>query len=92
MILEYALLIAYGVWNVVVFLMYGIDKQKARRKSRRISEKTLILSAAFMGALGALAGMCAFHHKTRHLKFKVGVPALLFFNYAVIAAILWFVL
>ena len=89
---EHAAIIAYIAWNLIVFLMYGIDKQKAKRKSRRISEKTLLLSATFMGALGALAGMYTFRHKTRHMSFKIGVPALLIVNCAVAAAIVWFAL
>ncbi len=76
-------LVALTVWNAVVFIMYGIDKAKAKRGSRRVSEKTLLWSAAAMGAVGALAGMYAFRHKTKHAKFTVGVPALLILNIAI---------
>jgi uncharacterized membrane protein YsdA (DUF1294 family) len=64
--------------------MYGVDKIKAKRDRQRISEKTLILSAALMGGLGALLGMLAFRHKTNHTKFKIGVPFLLVTNIAVV--------
>ena len=78
------------VWNIIVFAMYGLDKQKAKRNSRRISEKTLILSAVFMGGTGALLGMQIFRHKTRHIKFKIGVPLLLILNIAVFCVYLYF--
>ena len=62
------------VWNILVFIMYGIDKYKSKKGSWRISEKTLILSALFLGGVGAMLGMELFRHKTKHLKFKIIVP------------------
>jgi len=78
------------VWNIIVFAMYGLDKRKAKRNKRRISEKTLLLSAALMGGAGALLGMYIFRHKTNHWKFKICVPLLLILNIAVVCAYLYF--
>lgn len=75
------------IWNAVVFLMYGLDKFKAKRHIWRISEKVLLGSAFFGGAVGAALGMAVFRHKTRKYKFTVGVPLAIIFNIAVI--ILW---
>ena len=69
-------IIVYTVINFIVFLLYGIDKAKARRGSWRISEAALLLAAVF-GAPGALLGMIVFHHKTRKMKFRVVVPLIL---------------
>ena len=74
----------FALWNMIVMFIYGIDKLKAKKGSRRISEKTLICLALFMGALGAVAGMQLFRHKTLKPKFKFGVPALLVLNGVVI--------
>ena len=63
--------------NAVAFLLMLADKQKARRKLWRIPEATLLLSAAIGGSIGSLAGMYTFRHKTKHLKFTLGVPAIL---------------
>ena len=63
--------------NAVSFLLMLVDKQKAQKNLWRIPESTLLLSAAIGGSLGALAGMYKFRHKTRHLKFTLGVPAIL---------------
>lgn len=76
--------IVFAVWNIIVFTVYGIDKHNAKRSKRRISESSLLLLAALMGGLGALFGMCVFRHKTKHLKFKIGVPLLLLLNVAAI--------
>lgn len=63
--------------NIVAFAAYGIDKRKAIKQKWRISEATLLILAAIGGSIGALTGMHVFHHKTRKLKFKAGVPAIL---------------
>ena len=52
--------------NVVTFLVYGIDKWKAKQGSWRISEATLLILAVFGGSIGALLGMKVWHHKTMH--------------------------
>lgn len=64
--------------NAATFVTYGIDKLKARKGWWRISEATLLLLAAAGGSVGAILGMQAFHHKTQHLKFKYGLPSILF--------------
>ena len=66
--------------NAVGFLLMLVDKQKARKKLWRIPESTLLLSAAIGGSIGALAGMYTFRHKTKHLKFLLGVPLSIVLN------------
>ena len=63
--------------NVVTFLVYGIDKWKAKQGSWRISEATLLIFAVIGGSIGALLGMKIWHHKTMHKKFKYGLPLIL---------------
>ena len=62
--------------NVLTFLLYDIDKWKAQRGKWRIPEDTLIWLAIVGGSIGALLGMYLFHHKTKHRKFALGVPAI----------------
>lgn len=68
--------------NLITFLVFGVDKWKAKRKEknesvRRVPEKTLLLLSALGGSVGALLAMRAFHHKTLHRAFRVGVPLIL---------------
>lgn len=62
--------------NIITFIVYGIDKLKAKKGWWRIPETTLLLLALIGGSIGALAGMTFWRHKTQHLKFKYGVPAI----------------
>ncbi len=62
---------------MVTFMVYGIDKRKARRGTWRIPEKTLFLLPLLGGSVGALLGMKVFRHKTKHWYFVWGIPAIL---------------
>ncbi len=56
--------------NFLVFLLYGLDKRRARLGGWRISEKALILLALPGTLPGALLGMKTFRHKTRKRSFQ----------------------
>ena len=63
--------------NLAAFVLYGIDKYKARRGLWRIPESVLLFASAAGGSSGALLGMYVFHHKTKKPRFFIGVPAML---------------
>ena len=71
--------------NAVAFIMYGIDKYKAKKAKWRIPEATLLLLAVLGGSIGAWMGMKVWHHKTMHKKFKYGIPAILLMQIALMA-------
>ena len=72
------LFIYLAIINAISFLLMLVDKYKAKKNLWRIPERTLMGFAAIGGSIGALAGMYLVRHKTKHLKFTVGIPALLF--------------
>lgn len=63
--------------NAIAFSLMLIDKYKARKNLWRIPEATLISTALLGGSIGALIGMYTVRHKTRHIKFTVGIPLIL---------------
>lgn len=63
--------------NAAAMLVMLVDKLAARKNLWRIPEKTLLMLAIIGGSVGALLGMYAFRHKTRHLKFSLGLPVIL---------------
>lgn len=74
------LLIYLLIINAIGILFMQRDKQKARHHKQRIPESTLMTIAVIGGSAGCLTGMLLFHHKTRHLKFTLGIPLLLVLN------------
>ena len=68
--------------NLIAFIIFGVDKKRAKRHEWRISEKALFLSALLGGSLGALLGMYLFRHKTKHWYFCVGIPLILILQVA----------
>ncbi|MCQ2461758.1 MAG: DUF1294 domain-containing protein [Clostridia bacterium] len=75
--MEKTLLYYLIIVNVVTFILFGIDKWKAKRHAWRIPEATLLGLAIAGGSAGALLGMLAFHHKTKHKKFTCTIPEIL---------------
>ena len=65
------------IMNAIGLLLMLVDKARARKKLRRISEINLLVVAICGGALGSIVGMCIAHHKTKHKKFTIGLPIIL---------------
>lgn len=83
---DHLILLYLTIINAAGFLLMLIDKQKARRGAWRIPEATLIWVAILGGSIGSLIGMHLFRHKTRHLKFLLGIPLILF---AQLGLVIW---
>lgn len=79
------MLIYYLIINIIAFLLYGMDKWKAKLGAWRIPEKTLLGVALLGGGLGALLGIQLFRHKTRHLSFRILVPLFLILHIVIIS-------
>ena len=76
--------VTVGIWNFIVFSLYGYDKLCAINGYDLISEFTLLFLAFAFGGVGALLGMVLWRHKTLKLKFKLAIPfALLWSVYVV---------
>ena len=71
------LLCYLAAMSLLLFVLMGADKAKAKRGARRIPEATLFFLAVIGGSLGGVLGMLAFRHKTLHASFRVGFPAIL---------------
>jgi uncharacterized membrane protein YsdA (DUF1294 family) len=63
--------------NAAAFICVGSDKSRAIKHQWRIRESVLFLMALIGGSIGSILGMIAFRHKTKHLKFVIGMPAIL---------------
>lgn len=73
--------------NAIGFLLMTVDKYKAKKNLWRIPESTLMTVALIGGSIGSLVGMYTVRHKTKHLKFTVGIPVILVLQ---ITSAIWF--
>ena len=78
--------------NIAAWIMYGLDKWKAKSGAWRIPERTLLLTTLAGGSVGALAGMLLFHHKTRKPKFMIGVPVMFAAHCVIVGVIVHYLL
>lgn len=78
------------VINLISFFTMGRDKRKARNGEWRTPEATLFLQAVIGGSVGSILGMTVFHHKTRKLKFRIGMPLILLVQVLFVLALLTF--
>lgn len=65
------------VINLIGFYMMWSDKRRAKWGKWRIPENTLFIVTALGGGIGTIAGMYTFRHKTKKLKFTIGLPTIL---------------
>ena len=70
--------------NIIGFALMFIDKKRAQKNQWRIKEATLFLTAAIGGSIGSMLGMKVFRHKTKHLSFLIGMPAILIIQVALV--------
>ena len=56
------------------------DKSAARRRSRRISERTLLFLGFLGGALPMYITMRVIRHKTLHKRFMIGLPLMIWLH------------
>lgn len=76
-----------GFVSLVTFLVFALDKVKARAARRRAAEMNLMALGALGGALGGLLAMAILRHKTQQVMFTVGLPVLLFTHGVVVAVV-----
>ena len=87
----YQILLVYLLLvNAAGFLLMLVDKIKAKRNLWRIPEATLMGVAAIGGSIGAIAGMNLFRHKTRHVKFYIGLPVILSLQIVAVICIIFY--
>lgn len=65
------ILLYYSIVSIILFVLMGVDKHKAKKHKWRIPEKTLFFFSLIGGFFGGFAAMGVFHHKTRKIMFWV---------------------
>ena len=76
------------VINMITFIVFAVDKNRAKHHAWRVPEKTLFMLAIMGGSIGANIGMYLWHHKTKHWYFVIGMPAISLVQIAAVLFIL----
>ena len=78
--------------SVVAFAVTVYDKWAAvKRPQARTRESTLLLLSALGGSIAMLLTMLGIRHKTKHLKFMIGIPIIILLQIAAVIALLIFI-
>ena len=83
-------LIYLAVISLISFIVTAWDKHCAKRDMWRVPEKTLLILSALGGSVAMYITMKTIRHKTKHPKFMVGIPVIIFLQAAAIAALIYF--
>lgn len=67
----YVYIVTWVFLSLVTFMLYSLDKKKAKDAKWRIKEKTLLLFSFLLGSIGGLMGLYVVRHKTKHWYFVV---------------------
>jgi len=79
-IVTWALIILVALFSIISVIASLVDKSRARKNGRRISEATLMSLAALGGAAFMFLTMIITHHKTKHIKFMLGLPLMIIYQ------------
>ena len=70
--------------NILAVVFTVSDKLRAIKHKRRISEFTLMTLAVLGGSVAMIITMLIIRHKTRHLKFMLGIPIIILIQLVIV--------
>ncbi len=87
------ILLAYIAIISLISIVVCIYDKKISKKNRvelRTPEKTLLLLSALGGSVAMFVTMLLIRHKTKHVKFMLGIPVIILIQAAAIFALAYF--
>lgn len=87
--LKTIILWSFIIINIITFILFGVDKYKAKKEKQRISERTL-LTWCVLGPFGGYVGMYQFRHKYKKIRFQIILFAMCLVQFAAFFAISYF--
>ncbi len=89
--MNYYIFIYLIVVSLISVFITVHDKKAAKKGKRRIPEKVLMLFSALGGSVAMLITMKKIRHKTKHKKFMIGIPIIIFIQIAILFLYLYFI-
>lgn len=75
----------------IIVCIYDKVISKKNRVELRIPEATLLLLSALGGSVAMFVTMLLIRHKTKHVKFMLGIPIIMILQAAAVFAVYYFV-
>jgi uncharacterized membrane protein YsdA (DUF1294 family) len=75
----------------IIVCIYDKGISKKNRVELRIPEATLLLLSALGGSVAMFVTMLLVRHKTKHVKFMLGIPLIMIAQAAAVFAVYYFV-
>ena len=93
MFFKYILPIYILIMSLISIVVCIYDKKisKKNKVELRIPEKVLLILSALGGSVAMLATMLLTRHKTKHVKFMLGIPLIIIFQAALILACIFLI-
>ena len=75
---KYPIVLPYlAIVSIIAIIVTIKDKISAKMDKRRTPEMKLLLISALGGSVAMLLTMLVIRHKTKHLKFMIGIPLII---------------
>lgn len=84
-------LAAVNIFAVIVTIHdknIAVKNGNAKKPKRRVPERTLLIVSAMGGSVAMLLTMLKIRHKTKHMKFMVGIPAIIAVQIALVVLLI----
>ncbi len=75
----------------IVVCIYDKMISKKNKVQLRVSEKALLVLSALGGSVAMLITMLIIRHKTKHIKFMLGIPLIIIVQVAAVVAVTYLI-
>lgn len=82
-------IVYFALVSLVAIIVTVADKAAAKKGAWRVPEATLMLIGLFGGALAMFITMKTIRHKTKHMKFMIGLPLEIVLHAAIVCFLLF---
>ena len=83
------LLIYFAIISLIAVFVTIHDKRAAKKHRPRTKENTMLLISVLGGSLVMLVVMRLIRHKTKHMKFMIGIPFIIILQGVAIGLLVW---
>ena len=93
MFFKYILPIYIAIMSLISIVVCIYDKKisKKNKVELRIPEKVLLILSALGGSVAMLVTMLITRHKTKHVKFMLGIPVIIVLQVALVLAFVFLI-